>query len=245
MPKVMPRGRDRRHMRAGGDPRNDVAHSYPPEGRHATRSPGSPAGCLDSRAGQRSRQHCEDRLGICARVGRGCQGFQGHSYAAPPVGELRWRAPQPVKPWDSIRVSKTFSCHARSRRAPFRRRRWAKIALPSTSGRPRAQVERAAAGARVDLRAADSLRARARLACTTGSALPVLGVVIVSFNYRLGILGFSGASGSQQGVAASRVGQLRAARYRGGVAGCSGTRRPSGAILAMSRSGASRPAVPP
>ncbi|WP_436859438.1 carboxylesterase family protein [Citrobacter tructae] len=29
--------------------------------------------------------------------------WRGIPYAAPPTGELRWRAPQPVMPWSDIR----------------------------------------------------------------------------------------------------------------------------------------------
>lgn len=34
--------------------------------------------------------------------------FKGVPYAAPPVGDLRWLPPQPVKPWDGIRPAKEF-----------------------------------------------------------------------------------------------------------------------------------------
>ena len=34
--------------------------------------------------------------------------YKGIPYAAPPVGELRWQAPQPVKPWEGVRVCDTF-----------------------------------------------------------------------------------------------------------------------------------------
>ena len=31
--------------------------------------------------------------------------FKGVPYAKPPVGELRWRAPQPVEPWEGVRMA--------------------------------------------------------------------------------------------------------------------------------------------
>jgi para-nitrobenzyl esterase len=34
--------------------------------------------------------------------------YKGIPYAAPPVGELRWKEPQPVIPWDGIKVADTF-----------------------------------------------------------------------------------------------------------------------------------------
>ena len=34
--------------------------------------------------------------------------FKGIPYAAPPVGNLRWQAPQPVQPWQGVRKADTF-----------------------------------------------------------------------------------------------------------------------------------------
>lgn len=34
--------------------------------------------------------------------------YKGIPYAAAPVGELRWKKPQPVTPWDSVKVADTF-----------------------------------------------------------------------------------------------------------------------------------------
>ena len=34
--------------------------------------------------------------------------WKGIPYAAPPIGNLRWRVPQPVRPWEGVREAKAF-----------------------------------------------------------------------------------------------------------------------------------------
>lgn len=34
--------------------------------------------------------------------------YRGIPYAAPPIGELRWKAPQPVVPWKGVKIADTF-----------------------------------------------------------------------------------------------------------------------------------------
>ena len=34
--------------------------------------------------------------------------FKGIPFAAPPVGDLRWEAPQPIQPWEDIRPCTSF-----------------------------------------------------------------------------------------------------------------------------------------
>lgn len=42
-------------------------------------------------------------------VSEGMAVYKGIPFAAPPVGDLRWKAPQPVIPWDGILETKEFS----------------------------------------------------------------------------------------------------------------------------------------
>ena len=37
--------------------------------------------------------------------------YKGVPYAAPPVGDLRWRAPRPPKPWEGVRKADKFSAN--------------------------------------------------------------------------------------------------------------------------------------
>src|SRR4051794_39729004 len=38
--------------------------------------------------------------------------YKGIPFAAPPVGELRWKAPQPASKWDGVRMADKFASGA-------------------------------------------------------------------------------------------------------------------------------------
>ena len=50
-------------------------------------------------------------IGVAEPMG-GVQVFRGIPYAAPPVGDLRWRPPEPVQPWQGVRQAADFAPEA-------------------------------------------------------------------------------------------------------------------------------------
>src|SRR4051795_392462 len=54
-----------------------------------------------------------DLIGVTAN---GADAFKGIPYASPPIGDLRWRAPQPPQPWSTPRGAEDYgqSCPQRS-----------------------------------------------------------------------------------------------------------------------------------
>src|SRR4051795_558796 len=120
--------------------------------------------------------------------------FRGIPFAAPPVGDLRLRAPRPVDPWAGVRPANEFGC-------------WAPQNSPATtlSGQlPGAQAEDclslnvwtpATDGARrpvlVWIHGGGFIGGSGAMNLYAGAPLAARGdVVIVTVNYRLGILGF-------------------------------------------------------
>jgi para-nitrobenzyl esterase len=47
--------------------------------------------------------------GVVLDEAAGLRVFRGIPYAAPPVGPLRWRPPQPVAPWEGVRPAQSFA----------------------------------------------------------------------------------------------------------------------------------------
>ncbi len=74
------------------------------------------AHAADPRAGSRDELRDPIRLDsgyvagtLIGEPGKVARIYRGIPYAAPPVGELRWRPPQPVEPWSGIREATDFS----------------------------------------------------------------------------------------------------------------------------------------
>ncbi|MCI0420854.1 MAG: carboxylesterase family protein, partial [Acidobacteria bacterium] len=42
---------------------------------------------------------------VMGTINNGVASFKGIPFAAPPIGQLRWKPPQPVIPWDGIKRS--------------------------------------------------------------------------------------------------------------------------------------------
>jgi para-nitrobenzyl esterase len=128
-----------------------------------------------------------------ARSASGIRVFRGIPFAAPPVGELRWRAPKPVPPWTGVRKAVEFG--ARCMQATpldgvaFRDAGESEDCLflnvwtPAKDATEKLPVFVWIHGGALAAGSASEAR-------YDGEALARKGLVVVSLNYRLGALGF-------------------------------------------------------
>jgi para-nitrobenzyl esterase len=124
--------------------------------------------------------------------------FKGIPYAAPPVGDLRWRPPAPPGGWTEVRDATRFgpACSQPAGIAPQGRVGAALPTLPSSEDCLTLNVWTLATSAGpklptiVWLHGGGFTVGSGAVPQTDGAALARRGVVVVTLNYRLGPLGF-------------------------------------------------------
>jgi len=117
--------------------------------------------------------------------------FLGIPYAAPPVGELRWKAPQPVVPWTDVRAAKEFGNHCMQAAAYpdmiFRDPAESEDCLTVNVWAP---LKAKKMPVMVWIYGGGYQGGGASESRQDGQFLAQRGVIVVSMNYRLGIWGF-------------------------------------------------------
>lgn len=119
--------------------------------------------------------------------------FKGIPYAAPPVGSNRWRPPGPVPRWDGVRQADRFSPTC------LQRGRYPKDSPPEQMSEdclylnvwvPEGAAPQARLPVMVWIHGGGLRSGSGSVPLYAGDELAKRGVIIVTLNYRLGVLGF-------------------------------------------------------
>ncbi len=126
--------------------------------------------------------------------------FKGIPFGAPPVGELRWKPPRPVAAWEGVRAGDKFGPACMQPRPPQRVPNNRAVDLPDSPPISEdclylnvwtpARSASAKLPVMVWIYGGAYLEGAGSTPYNQGDTLAAKGVVFVSFNYRLGSLGF-------------------------------------------------------
>lgn len=134
-----------------------------------------------------------------ANADKTVRAFKGIPFAAPPVGELRWKAPQPVANWSGVRVCDDFSASPmQNKPAPFYCWTEEFIARPEPLSEDCLYLnvwtsnwaKCAPQPVFVWIYGGGLSSGSANCAIYDGEEMAKKGVVFVSINYRVGVFGF-------------------------------------------------------
>jgi para-nitrobenzyl esterase len=110
--------------------------------------------------------------------------FKGIPFAAPPVGDLRWREPMPVKPWPGVRDAAQFGSRCMQNGAGVSEDcLYLNVWTPEWPSKSRKPVM-------LWIHGGGNFAGASSDAVFEGERLARRGIVLVSANYRLGVFGF-------------------------------------------------------
>ena len=166
-----------------------IAATAAPAARQIKQNSPAPLGILKVAGGRIS--------GAPAAGGR-ISAYKGIPFAAPPVAELRWRAPQAVRPWKDVRLADAFAASCVQNIVDVRKP-WTyefmahgrvsedclylNVWTPARSASERNPVL-------VFIHGGANTEGSGSVPVYDGEGLAAKGVVAVTINYRLGVLGF-------------------------------------------------------
>jgi para-nitrobenzyl esterase len=128
--------------------------------------------------------------------GWGIREYLGIPFAAPPVGDLRWRPPQPVAPWEGVRAADRFSPACMQRLQDPNSSSWNRGLIHTSENCLYLNVWTPAASASERLPVLVWIYGGGGVSGSTaepiydGNAIAKKGVVVVSMNYRVNVFGW-------------------------------------------------------
>lgn len=126
---------------------------------------------------------------LLGEVRNGVRVFRGVPYAAAPVGEFRWKAPQPAKPWKGVRKATDFGAPALQGETFYPRSTQSEDCLSLNIWSPADAPPDAKLPVLVWIHGGAFVQGSGAQPRYDGTELAKRGAIVITVNYRLGSLG--------------------------------------------------------